>query len=46
LEFYREHFESIAQDSDAAFQQLFGEAFVRAYDDQIRRLEASARTRR
>jgi len=45
-EFYKEHYESIAQDSDSAFQQVFGEAFVRAYDDQIRRLEAAARQRR
>lgn len=39
--FYRAYYEKLSQDSEAAFQQLFGEAFVRAYDDQMRRLESA-----
>ncbi len=45
-EFFREHFQRIAEDSDSAFQEFFGQAFVRAYDDQIHRLEEAARQRR
>ncbi len=46
-DYYKEHFAAIAHDSEATFQQVFGEAFVRAYDDQIRRLEdGAARQRR
>jgi type VI secretion system FHA domain protein len=39
--FYRTYYEKLSQDSEAAFQQLFGEAFVRAYDEQMRRLESA-----
>ena len=45
-DFYKEHFAAIAHDSEATFQQVFGEAFVRAYDDQIRRLEDGASRQR
>lgn len=45
-EFFKSHFAAIAHDSDATFQQVFGEAFVRAYDDQIRRLEDVAASHR
>ncbi len=39
-----EHYARMTHDSEANFQQVFGEAFVRAYDDQIRKLqEARAR---
>jgi len=38
------HYSRVAHDSEANFQQIFGEAFVRAYDDQIRKLQ-SARSR-
>jgi type VI secretion system FHA domain protein len=43
--FYRAYYEKLSQDSEAAFQQLFGEAFVRAYDDQMRRLESTGSPR-
>ena len=44
---YKDYFAAMAHDSEATFQQVFGEAFVRAYDDQIRRLEdGAARQRR
>ncbi len=45
-DFYKEHFAAIAHDSEATFQQVFGEAFVRAYDDQLRRLEDGASRQR
>ena len=38
-DFYRQHYEKLTRDSEANFQQIFGEAFVRAYDDQIRKLQ-------
>jgi len=41
---FRQHYSRVAHDSEANFQQIFGEAFVRAYDDQIRKLQ-SARSR-
>jgi predicted component of type VI protein secretion system len=41
---FRNHYSRVAHDSEANFQQIFGEAFVRAYDDQIRKLQ-SARSR-
>lgn len=41
---FRQHYTRVAHDSEANFQQIFGEAFVRAYDDQIRKLQ-SARSR-
>jgi type VI secretion system FHA domain protein len=44
-DFYRQHYEKLTRDSEANFQQIFGEAFVRAYDDQIRKLQ-DANTRR
>lgn len=34
-----QHYTRVAHDSEANFQQIFGEAFVRAYDDQIRKLQ-------
>jgi type VI secretion system FHA domain protein len=39
-----QHYARVSHDSEANFQQIFGEAFVRAYDDQIRKLQ-DARTR-
>lgn len=35
---YRERMRAIARDPDASFHQLFGEAFARAYEEQLRRL--------
>jgi type VI secretion system FHA domain protein len=43
--FYRAYYEKLSQDSEAAFQQLFGEAFVRAYDEQMRHLESAGARR-
>ncbi|HEV2701595.1 MAG TPA: type VI secretion system-associated FHA domain protein TagH [Steroidobacteraceae bacterium] len=34
-----QHYSRVTHDSEANFQQIFGEAFVRAYDDQIRKLQ-------
>jgi len=36
---FRQQYEQLTRDSEANFQQIFGEAFVRAYDDQIRKLQ-------
>jgi len=36
---FRQHYTRVTHDSEANFQQIFGEAFVRAYDDQIRKLQ-------
>jgi type VI secretion system FHA domain protein len=36
---FRQHYTRMTHDSEANFQQVFGEAFVRAYDDQIRKLQ-------
>jgi type VI secretion system protein len=36
---FRQQYERLTSDSEANFQQIFGEAFVRAYDDQIRKLQ-------
>ena len=36
---FREHREEIARDPDAAFRRLFGDAFTRAYEEQLKRLK-------
>ena len=36
---FGQHYARVSHDSEANFQQIFGEAFVRAYDDQIRKLQ-------
>jgi predicted component of type VI protein secretion system len=33
---YREKVEKIIKDSETTYRRLFGEAFVRAYEDQVR----------
>jgi type VI secretion system protein ImpI len=38
-DYFRQQYERLTSDSEANFQQIFGEAFVRAYDDQIRKLQ-------
>ena len=38
-EYFRQHYERLTRDLESNFQQVFGEAFVRAYDEQIRKLQ-------
>jgi type VI secretion system FHA domain protein len=42
---YREQFEDIDKDMEANFQLLFGEEFAKAYNDQLNKLTAAARSR-
>lgn len=41
---YQEHYQDIANDVERSFQELFGDEFVQAYEDQMRKL-SSARKR-
>jgi type VI secretion system FHA domain protein len=43
---YREQFEDIESDVEAHFQRLFGEEFAKAYNEQLQRLNATARAQR
>lgn len=43
---YRQRLATLAQDSDARFETLFGDAFARAYNDEIARARSGARARR
>jgi type VI secretion system protein len=36
---FREHRDEIARDPEAAFRRLFGDAFTRAYEEQLKRLK-------
>jgi type VI secretion system FHA domain protein len=36
---FREHQEEIARDPEATFRRLFGDAFTRAYEEQLKRLK-------
>jgi type VI secretion system FHA domain protein len=40
---YRDRLENLLKDREAAFRQLFGEEFARAYEEQLRQLKARAR---
>jgi type VI secretion system FHA domain protein len=40
---YRERFDELNKDSEAAFRKLFGEEFAKAYEEQLRRLKAEGR---
>jgi type VI secretion system FHA domain protein len=40
---YREKGQEIVKDRDASFRRLFGEAFARAYDEQLNQLKAGRR---
>ena len=40
---YRAQFEDLDKNKDATFQLLFGEEFAKAYNEQLRRLAATAR---
>jgi len=37
---YREHYADVIRDADQAFDQLFGDQFARAYEQQLARLKA------
>jgi predicted component of type VI protein secretion system len=37
---YNDYYRGLTQDTDTSFQRLFGEAFVRAYEEQVERLRA------
>jgi type VI secretion system FHA domain protein len=45
-ELYREQFEDYERDADAAFQNLFGEEFAKAYFAQLQQLANTARVRK
>ena len=42
---YRDRGHDIAKDREASFRRLFGEAFARAYDEQLNQLKADSRGR-
>lgn len=42
---YREKYGEMTQDAETSFHELFVEEFARAYEDQLRRLQALARNR-
>lgn len=37
---YEEHYESLVKDEDSSFHRLFGDAFGRAYEEQMQRLSS------
>ncbi len=37
---FQDHYKNMTNDMEGAFQQLFGDNFVQAYEDQLRRLKA------
>jgi len=41
-ELYLEHYRAMREEAQEDFHRLFGEAFLRAYDEQVRSLEAGA----
>jgi type VI secretion system FHA domain protein len=41
---YRENFRDMVKDADTSFRELFGEAFAKAYEEQVQRLRAKRRT--
>jgi len=41
-ELYLEHYRTVREEAQEDFHRLFGEAFLRAYDEQVRGLEAAA----
>jgi type VI secretion system protein ImpI len=43
-DFYLERFERLTGDRDESFRRLFGEQFAQAYEEQMDRLKAIART--
>lgn len=45
-EIYRDYCEGLQKDSESAFRKLFGEAFAKAYEDQLNRLRAERPARR
>jgi predicted component of type VI protein secretion system len=45
-EMYRAQIEEIDRDREAQFQNLFGEAFTRAYDEHLQKLATDARLRK
>ena len=45
-EMYRAQFEEIERDREVHFQDLFGEAFARAYDEHLQKLATDARLRK
>lgn len=36
---YRDHYQSVLKDTERSYQELFGDEFVQAYEDQLRKLE-------
>lgn len=44
-EFYTEYFNELVGDMDSSFQYLFGDEFVQAYEDQLRKLAMARKSR-
>jgi predicted component of type VI protein secretion system len=42
-ELYRDKWQEMARDSEGTFRKLFGEAFAKAYDEQLRLLKNGQR---
>jgi type VI secretion system FHA domain protein len=42
---YRDKYSDLAKDADGAFRSLFGDAFAKAYEEQLERLQGLARNR-
>ena len=42
---YRDKYAALTQDAEAAFRQLFGDDFAKAYEDELERLRAKHRSR-
>ncbi len=38
---YREYYQAVLKDTERSYQELFGDEFVQAYEDQLRKLEAA-----
>lgn len=36
---YQQHYQNVLNDAERSFQELFGDEFVQAYEDQLRKLE-------
>ena len=45
-ELYRQRFDEIVKDPERSFNDLFGDEFCRAYDEQLERLDDRGRTRK
>ena len=42
--FYRDKYDDLMKDAEAGFRTLFGDAFARAYEEHLERLQPSGRS--